>query len=447
MRSDRRPSPQLVAPAAVLASAVAVVSAAVSAPAAEPVRGPVAVAIRGSAADGYRIERGGQPFALRGAGGEERLDLVAACGGTGIRTWGIESCSRQVEGRPLLDTAAHHGLTVTVGLWLGHERHGFDYGDRPQVERQRAAVEEAVSRYRNHPAVLFWGLGNEMEGPTGDGASAAVWREVNELARRVKRLDPHHPVMPVVANVNPAKIAAILAHAPDIDLLGVNAYAGAAAVGKTLRDHGWTKPYCITEYGLPGPWEVPLTPWKAPIEPTSREKAGLTYTAHRAITADERQCLGGYVFLWGHKQEATSSWFGMLLPGGEKTPRVDAIARAWTGRWPTDRAPVLKEADVPLANATLRPGCRALVRIHYEDPEGQPLAYRYEVVAESTDRKEGGDAERRPDAMPGAVRPLDADGRAEVLAPTTPGAYRLFVTVTDTAGSGAVDNWCFRVAR
>ena len=153
------------------------------------------------------------------------------------------------------------------------------------------------------------------------------------------------------------------------------------------------------------------------------------------------------MFLWGHKQEATSSWFGMLLPGGEKTPRVDAIARAWTGRWPTDRAPVLKEADVPLANATLRPGGRALIRIHYEDPEGQPLAYRYEVFPESTDRKEGGDAERRPDAMPGAVRPLDADGRAEVLAPTTPGAYRLFVTVTDTAGSGAVDNWCFRVAR
>jgi len=404
------------------------------------------VVIEGNAAEGFRVVRGGKPFEIRGVGGEERLDLLAKYGGTTFRTWGIESCDRKVDGLPLLDAADKLGLAATVGIWLEHERHGFDYGDPAQVARQREKVEEAVTRHRDHPAVLFWGLGNEMEGPVGGGANVVVWREVNELARLVKRLDPRHPVMTVVANVNPDKVRAIIEHAPEIDILGVNAYGGVAAVGRILHENKWTKPYCITEFGLLGPWETPRTAWGAPIEPSSREKAGETYSAQRTVMEDRKQCLGTYAFLWGHKQEATWSWFGMLTPAGEKTPRVDALVRAWTGQWPADRAPVLKEADVPLANTTLKPGQKVEVQVRYEDPEGRPLRHRFEVIGESTDRREGGDAERAPEAVAGAVLPLGDDGVAEVVAPSVPGAYRLFVTVTDGAGSATVDNWCFFVA-
>jgi len=406
---------------------------------------PVPVVIEGTAARGFTILRGGKPFELRGVGGEERLDLLADLGGTTFRTWGVESLDRRIDGLPLLDAAHKLGLAATVGIWLEHERHGFDYDDPAQVARQRAKVEDAVTRHRDHPAVLFWGLGNEMEGPVSNGADPAIWREVNELARLVKRLDPHHPVMTVVANVNPDKVRAILEHAPDIDVLGVNAYGGIAAVGRILHENGWTKPYCVTEFGLLGPWETPRTPWNAPIEPSSREKAGDTYSAHMTVMEDRRQCLGTYAFLWGHKQEATWSWFGMLTPAGDKTPRVDALVRAWTGKWPADRAPVLKDVDVPLANATLAPGQKVVVRVRYEDPEGRPLAHRFEVIGESTDRREGGDKERAPAAVPDAVRVTAEDGQAEVTAPSQPGAYRLFVTVTDGGGSAAVDNWCFRV--
>lgn len=413
----------------------------------EPTRLPCPVVIEGSAAEGFRVLRGGKPFEIRGVGGEERLDLLASCGGTTFRTWGIESCDRKVDGLPLLDAAEKLGLAATVGIWLEHERHGFDYEDPAQVARQRAKVEEAVTRHRHHPAVLFWGLGNEMEGPVSNGANPVIWREVNELARLVKRLDPHHPVMTVVANVNADKVRAIIEHAPDVDILGVNAYGGVAAVGRILHDNGWLKPYCITEFGLLGPWETPHTEWKAPIEPSSREKAGDTYSAHKAVMADRKQCLGTYAFLWGHKQEATWSWFGMLTPSGEKTPRVDAIVRAWTGKWPADRAPVLKEVDVPLANATLKPGQKVAVRVRYDDPEGRPLAHLFEVIGESTDRREGGDKERAPAAIAGTIHVAADDGRAEISAPRQEGNYRLFVTVKDGAGSAAVDNWCFRVER
>lgn len=420
---------------------------------AEPPRGSK-VRVEGSVKTGFRLLRNDTPFVIHGVGGTSDIALLAACGGNCIRTWDAASAERSMEGKSLLDVAHEHDVAVTVGLWLGHERHGFRYDDEAQVARQRKDVEQAVRRIKNHPAVLMWGLGNEMEGPTGAGDSQAVWREVNHLARLIKKLDPDHPVMTVVANVNPAKIAAIQKHAPDVDILGVNAYAGAAGIGSALRQHGWEKPYCVTEYGLPGPWEVPHTDWKAPIEPSSRDKAAMYNAATAAILADTAnstrrdmpaRCLGSFAFLWGHKQEATATWFGMLLPSGEKTLVVDAVAEAWTGKWPTNRAPVLKSHDVPLAGRRLRGGDTVAVSVTYKDPEGDRLTYEWEVVKESTDRREGGDAEARPDSLPGSVTSSNADGGAVVTLPTASGAYRLFVTVRDGKGSGCSENWPFFV--
>ena len=195
-----------------------------------------------------------------------------------------------------------------------------------------------------------------MEGGGGPGDNPAIWREVNRLARRIKELDPNHPVMTVVANICPEKLAAIAEHAPDVDILGINAYAGVAGIAGRLRKEGWTRPYCISEFGLPGPWEVEHTAWNAPLEPSSLEKATATADAQAAIMEDAPLCVGSYAFLWGQKQEATSSWFSMFLQTGEKTPRVDAMARAWTGRWPENRAPVLDEVAVPFRNTTVRCG-------------------------------------------------------------------------------------------
>ncbi|RLS83807.1 MAG: hypothetical protein DWI04_02775 [Planctomycetota bacterium] len=399
------------------------------------------VAVEGDPASGWRLMRDGEPFPIRGAGGPGSLEELSACGGNVIRTWGVEDVEKSVDGARMIDRAHLAGLAVTVGLWLGHERHGFDWNDPAAIARQRKMVEDAVVAYRDHPAVLSWGLGNEMEGV---GDKAVIWREVNWLARRIKELDPKHPVMTVVANVSPAKLAAIKEHAPDIDILGINAYAGVADMADRLRAENWTRPYCITEFGLPGPWESPHTPWKAPIEPTSREKTDSTATAQAAITADPR-CLGSYAFLWGQKQEATASWFGMFLPSGEKTARVDVMARAWTGEWPANRAPLLDAAEMPFAGRELAAGESHQVSVRYSDPENDPLTFRWEVREESRDRREGGDAEQQPPSVPGAVVRSDDHGTAEIRMPEKPGAYRLFVTVTDAQGSGAVDNWPFLV--
>ncbi len=422
--------------------------AAAGSPAAEPAAGSVAgsvVRVEGDAETGWRLVRNGRPFVIRGVGGTGHLDVLVACGGDAIRTWDVASALAVEEGKPLIERAHEAGLAVTVGLWLGHERHGFRYDDPAMVAKQRAEVESAVRSVRGQPGLLSWGLGNEMEGPSGRGDSAVVWREVGRLAELVKSLDPDHPVMTVVANVNPDKVRAIREHAPAVDILGVNAYSGASGIGDALRRMGWTKPYCITEYGLPGPWEVETTAWQAPVEPSSRRKAALYNVTTTDILADTRQCLGCYAFLWGSKQEATASWFGMFLPSGEKTIAVDAVAEAWAGRWPANRAPVLGDVTMPLAGRRVAGKTRFEVVARYRDPEGDRLSFTWEVRRESSDRREGGDAERAPEAVPGCVVRADDAGTAEILSPAETGPYRLFVTVRDGQGSGCTDNWPFFV--
>ncbi len=99
---------------------------------------------------GWQLLRGGKPYFIRGAGGEASLEELAAAGANSVRTWGADGLDAR------LDEAHALGLSVTVGIWLGHERHGFDYGDPEQVAAQLERARRAVLRYKDHPALLMW---------------------------------------------------------------------------------------------------------------------------------------------------------------------------------------------------------------------------------------------------------------------------------------------------
>ena len=45
-----------------------------------------------------------------------------------------------------------------------------------------------------------------------------------------------------------------------------------------------------------------------------------------------KDCLGSFAFLWGHKQEKTETWYGLMLPSGEWTERVGVLGELWTPR-------------------------------------------------------------------------------------------------------------------
>ncbi len=387
---------------------------------------------------GWQLLRDGEPYFIRGAGGTQSLAALAAAGANSLRTWDAEDVRGDDDVGVILDEAHALGMTVTVGIWLGHERHGFDYDDPEQVREQLERARRIVERYKDHPALLIWGVGNEMEG-FEDGDDPAVWRAVNDVAAMVKAVDPNHPTMTVTTFVHGERIDWVHRRLPAVDIHGVNAYGGAALVHELLRDGGATKPFILTEFGPVGPWEMPKTDWGAPYEQTSTEKAAFyrrSYTEGIEAAAD--LALGSYAFLWGDKMEATATWFGMFLGDGAPLGAVDAMTELWSGRPPANLAPHVAALE-PDGATTLEPRQELRVRAEAGDPEQGELRARWDLRPESDEILTGGDF--RPDLPPidGAVLRSTVD-EATVRLPDEPGAYRLFYTVYDDAGKAATAN-------
>ncbi|MGH8045605.1 MAG: glycoside hydrolase family 2 TIM barrel-domain containing protein [Chthoniobacterales bacterium] len=387
----------------------------------------------------------GKPYIIKGAGGSHFLAELVKYGGNSIRTWGIESLDESVDGKPLIKRAEELGISVAAGIWIKGERQGVSYKDQKFLEAQREEVRAAVRKYKDEPALLIWSLGNEAEGVIGPGDNPDVWKEFNVLADIVHKEDPNHPVMTVIAGAAPTKIKAAMQYYPNIDILGVNAYASAPGVGKALREAGWAKPFVLTEFGPVGHWEVAKAPWGAPVEPSSKDKAANYFVTQKTVGEKGAGLyLGSYCFLWGQKQEVTSTWYGMFLKSGEKLPTVDAMNKAWTGAWPANRSPRIEALESTIRETNVAPGTTVTATVTTKDFENDPVQIEWEVVPESTDLKIGGDAESEPPPVKDAIV-SQKDGEVTIRTPDKSGPYRLFVTVRDGKGGASKDNFPFLV--
>lgn len=377
----------------------------------------------------FQLLRNGQPYAIHGAGGQVELDLLKQLGGNSIRTWGADNLGH------LLDAAHQRGLTVCVGMWLGHPRHGFDYNDRRSVVGQLETCLKTVERYKSHPAVLLWGIGNEME---EGGDNPAVWYAVDHIAREIKRIDPDHPTMTVIAELGEHKVENLHRFCPHVDIVGINSYGSIGTVAERYRKQGGTKPYIITEHGPRGPWESHKTAWGAPIEPTSTKKAEHYDLGYRhAVAENPSQCLGSYSFLWGNKQETTATWFGMLLPDGTRLAAADVMSEHWTGRPVANRCPEIHELNVG-GVGKVRPGQKLLAAVVAEDAEPDQLAYQWVLRSDAVVVANGNDSQSAENEIPDAI--VGSGNQVEVHMPTGGGGYRLFVYVRDGHGGAAVAN-------
>ena len=372
--------------------------------------------------ESWQLLRGGKPYYVKGAGGDGSKKLFVECGGNSFRTWGVDDKTQAQ-----LDEAHRLGLTVTVGMWLGHERHGFNYSSVDQVSAQTKAVRNAVLKFKNHPAVLCWAIGNEME---GEGHNAAVWSHIESLAAMVKRLDPNHPTMTVIAEIGDRKVEAIHKLCPSLDLVGINSYGGVQSIPERYRKAGGSKPYLVTEYGPNGVWEIPKDPRGLVIEPSSTAKAITYREAWKSLKADSRLCLGSYAFTWGHKQEATATWFGLLLPNGHRLGATDELTWLWSGKTSKNLCPTINE--LKLTSGGSKPGERLSAKVQVSDPDGDDLTVRWVLAEDSQEFATGGDFQAAPPEFPKLVKKTGLN-TAEVQLPEFGGVYRLYVYVSDPA--------------
>ena len=383
--------------------------------------------------DRFTLLKNGEPFTIMGVGGTESFERLASAGGNTVRTWDAEGIG------PMLDEAHAHGISVVAGIWLEHQRHGFDYDEPASKRQQLDRVRKLVNAHKDHPALLAWGVGNEVE--LGGEFDIAL-RQINDAAAVIKELDPNHPRLAIIAEIGDDKAIRIQNECPNIDFIGINTYGGMGSLTERLAQQGYTKAFAITEFGVVGHWETGNTEWGAPYEQTSSAKAEfLRNNYQQTVSANlGGRCLGSFAFLWGHKQEKTETWYGLILPSGETTESVDVLTELWTGKGPENRAPRVMGINIGAIDpGKLAPQQIILAGVETFDPDGDEISVEWRVIPESTAQSAGGDREESIKAVDVPINRADTT-HAEITLPAKPGAYRIFVTVRDGQGHGGTAN-------
>ena len=380
----------------------------------------------------WQLLRDGKPYYIMGAGGSGPKEMLAAAGANTFRTWGVGPDLGQE-----LDQAEALGLAVVVGHWLGHPRHGFDYSDTAAVQEQFERVRRDVLAYKDHPALLLWGIGNEMEG-FADGDDPAVWSHVQAIAAMIKEVDPNHPTMTVTAEIGGRRVEMVHNLCPDVDIMGINSYGGLPSIPVRYRKRGGLKPIIITEFGPPGTWEIGLTEFGSPPELTSTEKGELYRDAFElGCIQAQGLCLGGFAFTWGFKMEATATWYGMFLPNGDKLASVDAMTEVWSGKPPQNLCPVIQSFNLVGPNV-VKAGDVVNIQLDVVDPEGAEVLVDWKVRGEVSEYFSGGDVQNMPFELDGIIRTSTSKG-AQLVMPGG-GIYRIYMTASDGSGGAAAAN-------
>jgi hypothetical protein len=392
----------------------------------------------------FQLNYHGKPYFIKGAGGYTYFEQLKQYGGNSIRLWSTDNA------REYLDKAQELGLTVTLGLYMELERHGFNYDDKIAVAKQLEKLKKEVLKFKDHPALLMWGVGNEVD---QFAKNYNVWNAVNDLARFIHEVDPDHPTTTMLAGVPKKHVREIVKRCPDIDVLSINAFKDLPYIRHKIFDAGWDGPYLVGEWGASGYWETPKTPWGAFIEETSTEKAMVCEERYKtAIANNTDRCIGSYIFYWGYKQARTHTLLSLFLESGEETAIIDVLQKNWNStnpsNKPSNKAPVILPIGIDdekiHLGVFLKPGTLHMAYTDCTDPENDPLTYKWEIYHESTEKKEGGDTEDKPASINGLI--IDGTGRAlSFKAPEQKGPYRLFVSVFDGKNNVATANAPFYV--
>jgi hypothetical protein len=211
--------------------------------------------------------------------------------------------------------------------------------------------------------------------------------------------------------------------------------------------YGWDKPYMVTEWGPYGHWESPMTTWGVAVEATSKEKANFRDVAYKSIIEDVELCLGSYAFLWGYKQEQTPTWYGLFTKEGNATQSIDVLNNYWSNNH-RNKAPIIhsfllnnqdKKESIKIKR---RKECIFIFEV--TDADNDELELEFVLMPESTDKKSGGDFEKKPEPISFKVV-KNSNNKIILKSPEKSGAYRFFIYIRDNNKNVATANIPFYV--
>ena len=253
--------------------------------------------------------------------------------GMGVNAIRLYHHPPKVNKEVLRDMYEAYGIRVIMGDFLGKYaigsgaswNPGTDYNNEEQKKKMMDSVLAMVNEHKDEPYILFWLLGNENVygyACNADTQPEAFFKFANEVAKKIKEIDPEHPV--AIGSGDVLYLDKFGADAPDIDIFGTNAYRGNYGFGsiwKQVRTEA-DKPALITEFGCPAYAEG-----KTPLEAED-----LQAEYHRAAWEDiERNAafgqgagnaIGGIVFEWADE------WWKAY------EPKIHDTKGLWTGPFP-----------------------------------------------------------------------------------------------------------------
>lgn len=388
----------------------------------------------------FQLTVNNKPFYINGAGVDfGSIKSLADFGGNAFRTWRVNNGEKS--GLEILDEAHQNGVMVCMGIEVERERHGFDYNDKQAVAEQMDAIKQDILALKDHPALLIWGIGNELN---LRHKNPKVWDAVNDLSKMIHQVDPNHPTTTMLAGAEPEEISLVAEKCPDLDLLSFQIYGAIDKLPSFLQQSNYQGAYMITEWGATGHWECENTTWDRPIEANSTKKANDYHSRYvDYIAADAKQCIGSFVFLWGQKQERTPTWYGLFLENDNSTEAAQVMQYLWTGKWAKHRIPKIGELTINglLAEESVslkqHQPCSAKIVV---EATNKNLSFRWELMKE-IDRElesDGGDFEPTPEIV---WRQSDSNASSEIdFSPPQIGEFRLFVYVDDCYGGSATAN-------
>lgn len=395
--------------------------------------------------EGYQLMRNGKPFFVKGASGSTFLTELVNSGGNTVRIYDTTNL------KPRLDELHRLGLAAIIDIYLPKYKGEKDtfYSNSKSTEQLAQHLKKFIEKYKEHPSVLVWMLGNEIYSP--NLFSNDFIKVYNKLLTIIHTNDPNHPVSTSVSSSGLKKVLGMLFKSPELDFISVNNF-GSLHEFEANKDilFFWKKPYLISEWGIHGPWEANQTKWAAPIEPTSTEKAVQYKNSYLKYIEpiEDKRFLGSLVFYWGQKQERTHTWFSLFSRDGNKTQGVYEMSKIWNKGADKFEGPMLhgitlngKKAN---ENILLNPGERAVAQLSVMNMKhADKWKVRWEIIAENW-LTYPNQMETEPETLPNLF--LKTDQKESVfITPENMGPYRIFVEAEDGNGYVATANIPFYI--
>ncbi|WP_299367620.1 glycoside hydrolase family 2 TIM barrel-domain containing protein [Winogradskyella sp.] len=375
----------------------------------------------------------GKPFDIKGAtfGYDNDVENYDAyfkdlkfLGVNTIRTWATGKNTPQ-----LLDIAEQYGIKVMVGIWMRHGRPGmedddhFDYlTDTEGMEVMYKNAVETVERYKSHPAVLTWGIGNEVYlNMATDEEKLSYSKLLERICTKIKALDPDHPITSVEAWT--FGLEWWEKYVPSIDIYGLNSYGpGAGFLQEELDKRNIDKPYIITEFGVTGEWDAQADKNGVKIEPSDTEKYDAIAKGYKEWISNKPSCLGVYVFHYCSLNNFMSPWLFTHV-NYLRRPQYWAIREAFTGKKPENNVPIIEAFTLP--DSKHNSGTWIPVNLKVSDTENEKLDISFYYNQRTGSRK------RRDQINPLNFRG-DLNKGFEIELPKEHGAIKVYAYAKDS---------------